>query len=225
MPSLISEAMAAGSATSRILGMIGLACVVIWPFLRCLRRVIVVQSVGAIAFALQFAALGASTAAVACSIALAQLLIALIVRDRGTRLALNVASLVILVTLALFTWAGLSSLLAGCGAIISMVARNQSSPTRMKAAFLVGAPFWLAHNMIVGAPFALTVDFISVLTNIAGLCLASFGVRGSLRDKGSGPASRGAEVVYWSSFRRHLGWAGFHRLNRYPVAAQRERRA
>lgn len=70
-----------------------------------------------------------------------------------------------------------------------------------------------------------TVDFISVLTNIAGLCLASFGVRGSLRDKGSGPASRGAEVVYWSSFRRHLGWAGFHRLNRYPVAAQRERRA
>lgn len=225
MPSLISEAMTVGGATSILLGMIGLACVVIWPFLRCLRRVIIVQGVGAIAFALQFAALGASTAAVACGISLAQLLIALTVRDRGTRLALNVASLAILVTLAIFRWAGISSLLAGCGSIVSMAARNQPSPLRMKIAFLIGAPFWLAHNIIVGAPFALTVDFISIFTNIAGLCLASFGVRKSLRDEGSGKASRGAGVVYWAFFRQRFSWAGLARLNRYSVAAQRERRA
>lgn len=225
MPSLISETMAAGSAASTLLGMIGLSCVVIWPFLRCLRRVIVVQAIGAIAFALQFAILGASTAAMACGISLTQLLVALTVRDRRTRLALNVASLVILVTLALFTWAGISSLLAGCGGIVSMVARNQPSPIRMKVFFLIGAPFWLAHNIIVGAPFALTVDFISVASNLGGLCLAAFGPRKSLQTTGSGAALREVGVDCWASFRQRFSWAGFSRLDRYSVAAQRVRRA
>ncbi|MFT6570037.1 MAG: hypothetical protein ACJAWY_001747 [Sphingomonas echinoides] len=216
--------MAAGGAPSILLGMIGLGCVAIWPFLRCLRRVIVVQGVGATAFALQFAFLGASTAAVACGISLAQLLIALTVGDRRTRLALNVVSLALLVTLVFFTWAGISSLLACCGGIVSMVARNQPSPIRMKVGFLIGAPFWLAHNIIVGAPFALTVDFISAVTNIGGLCLAAFGARSSLQAAGSGAAFREAGGVYGASFSRRLGWAGFLRLNRYPVAVQRERR-
>lgn len=189
---LIPEAMAAGGVTSILLGIIGLACVVIWPFLGCLRRVIVVQCVGAAAFALQFAALGASTAAAACGISLIQLLVALIVRDRGIRSALNIASLVILMTLVLFTWAGISSLLAGCGSTISMVARNQPSPIRMKAVFLMGAPFWLAHNIIVGAPFALAVDLVSLFTNATGLCLASLGMRKRLRGEGSGAVLRQA---------------------------------
>lgn len=223
MPSFISVAMAAGSAPSILLGMIGLGCVVIWPFLRSLRRVIVVQGVGATAFTFQFAVLGASTAAVACGISLAQLMIALTLRDRRTRLALNVASLVVLAALALITWAGISSLLAGCGGLVSMAARNQPSPIRMKVGFLIGAPFWLAHNIIVGAPFALTVDFISVVTNIGGLGLAAFGARRSLQAAGSGAALRNAGGVYRASFIRYLGWAGLFRLNRYRVAEQRKR--
>lgn len=208
MPSFISATIAAGSALSILLGMIGLGCVVIWPFLRSLRRVIAVQSVGAIAFTVQFAVLGASTAAVACGISLAQLMIALTVRDRRTRVALNVASLVVLVVLALITWAGISSLLAGCGGLVSMAARNQPSPVRMKVGFLIGAPFWLAHNIIVGAPFALTVDFISVVTNIGGLGIAAFAARKSLQAAGLGTALRDAGVVYRTSFSRRLGWTG-----------------
>ena len=223
MPSFIFTAMAACNAPSILLGMIGLGCVVIWPFLRSLRRVIVVQGVGAIAFICQFAVLGASTAAVACGISLAQLMIALTVRDRRTRVALNIASLVMLAALALITWAGISSLLAGCGGLVSMAARNQPSPIRMKVAFLIGAPFWLAHNIIVGAPFALTVDFISVVTNIGGLGLAAFGARRSLQAAGSGAALRNAGGVCWASFSRRLRWAGLFRLNRYRVAEQRKR--
>lgn len=218
MPSFISAAMAAGSAPSIVLGMIGLGCVVIWPFLGCLRRVIVVQSVGAIAFTFQFALLGASTAAVACGISLAQLMIALTVRDRRTRVVLNVASLVILAALAILTWAGISSFLAGCGGFVSMAARNQQSPIRMKVGFLIGAPFWLAHNIIVGAPFALTVDFISVVTNIGGLCLAAFGAWRRLQAAGSGAEFREAGGLNWASFTRCLGWAGVFRLHRYRVA-------
>jgi hypothetical protein len=225
MPSFISAAIAAGSAPSVLLGMIGLSCVVIWPFLSSLRRVIVVQGVGATAFTFQFAVLGASTAAVACGISLAQLMIALTVRDRRTRVALNVASLVVLAALALITWAGISSLLAGCGGLVSMAARNQPSPIRMKVGFLIGAPFWLAHNIIVGAPFALTVDFISVVTNIGGLCLAAFGARRSLQAAGSGAAFREVGVNYWATFRQRFSWADFSRLNRYFVVAQRERSA
>jgi hypothetical protein len=219
------DAMFAGSVTSILLGMTGLACVVVWPFLRCLRRVIVVQCIGAVAFTLQFSVLGASTAAVACGIGLAPLLIALTVRDLGVRSVLNVASLIILLALVFVTWAGISSLLAASGGIISMVARNQPSPMRMKAIFLIGSPFWLAHNIVVGAPFALTVDLISVFTNVVGLSRASIRVRKSLRAEGLGTAVRQTGAVYWALSGRRLAWAGSPESSQCPIAVQQERPA
>src|SRR3546814_3610372 len=39
----------------------------------------------------------------------------------------------------------------------------------MKGLFLVGAPFWLAHNLMVGALFALGTDLVSLASNLAHL--------------------------------------------------------
>ena len=39
----------------------------------------------------------------------------------------------------------------------------------MKGLFLIGAPFWLAHNLMVGALFALGTDLVSLTSNMANL--------------------------------------------------------
>lgn len=199
MPTLIYEAWADGGGLSILLGMTGIACVIAWPFLRCLRQAVAVQSVGATAFALYFASLGASTAAVVCGMSLAQLLIILMVRNRRLRLVFSGASVIGLTLLTILTWSGLPSLLAASGSIVNMIARNQQSSMRMKATFLIGAPFWLVHNIIVAAPLALTVDIVSILSNVTGVCLMKFGRPGRVK-----PASRDAKVAALSSLRRRF---------------------
>lgn len=128
-----------------------------------------VQGAGAGAFALHFALIGAPTASAACLLSLMQLTVALVVRDRVAKLALDGATLLALLLLTVATWHGILSGLAACGGASSFIARTQRSTTRMKMVFLVAAPFWLAHNLLIGAPFALAVDLVSVAGNLLGL--------------------------------------------------------
>ncbi|WP_371328220.1 YgjV family protein [Novosphingobium sp. NDB2Meth1] len=67
------------------------------------------------------------------------------------------------------------SALALTGSSLGSLARLQTSTSRMKGLFLVGAPFWLAHNLMVGAVFALGTDLVSLASNLASL--AKFLVR------------------------------------------------
>ena len=160
-----------GSAT--LFGVIGLSCVVTWPLLRSYGRALIVQGIGAIAFAAHFALLGALTASASCALSLIQLMIASSVRASRLRRMLNILVLVTLMLLTIATWHGMASALVACGSLIGMIARCQRSTTKMKAIFIVAAPFWLAHHLIVKAPFALAVDLIAVAGNLVGLYIAA----------------------------------------------------
>jgi hypothetical protein len=150
-------------------GCVALFCVIIWPFFSDYRTVVKIQSVGAAAFAVYFLMLGSPTAAVACLISCAQLLVSASVRDRYVVVRLYGASLIVLSFLSVITWHGIPSALALTGSSLGSLARLQTSTTRMKGLFLVGAPFWLAHNLIVGAMFALGTDAVSLSSNLANL--------------------------------------------------------
>lgn len=150
-------------------GCLALLCVVSWPFFNDYGTVIKIQSTGAAAFALYFLALGSPTAAMACLISCSQLIISAAVRDRYVVIRLYGASLILLAFLSIVTWHGIPSALALTGSSLGTLARLQTSTTRMKGFFLVGAPFWLAHNLIVGALFALGTDLVSLISNIANL--------------------------------------------------------
>ncbi|MDG5972984.1 YgjV family protein [Sphingobium fuliginis] len=156
-----------------LLGLTGLACVAAWPFLRDRRSALAVQSAGALAFAMHFALLGAFTAAAASGLSLVQLLVAITSSDPHRRRSLDGLMLVALMLLTIMTWHGALSALVACASVISMRARSQRSIVRMKATFLVAAPFWLAHNLLAGAYFALAVDLVSVVGNLAGLIIAT----------------------------------------------------
>ncbi|WP_447954052.1 YgjV family protein [Sphingopyxis chilensis] len=151
------------------LGGIALLCVVSWPFFGDYRVVVKIQSTGAAAFALYFLMLGSPTAAIACLISCSQLVISASVRDRYVVVRLYGASLILLTFLSVVTWHGMPSALALTGSSLGSLARLQTSTTRMKSFFLLGAPFWLAHNLMVGALFALGTDVVSLASNFANL--------------------------------------------------------
>ncbi|PZQ64006.1 MAG: hypothetical protein DI570_06950 [Phenylobacterium zucineum] len=160
------------------LGGLGLGCVLIWPFLRSYRRVIAVQSLGAAAFGIYFALLGAPTASAVCVISIGQLLAAVWIRERGLVVGFYVATLVLLAMVAAATWHGAASALALAGSLAGSIARLQQSTVRMKAMFLIGAPFSLAHNLLVGASYGLGVDAVSILGNAMSLLVLSRQVDG-----------------------------------------------
>ncbi|MGB3931705.1 MAG: YgjV family protein [Sphingobium sp.] len=151
------------------LGCVALLCVIGWPFFDDYRTVVKIQSAGAAAFALYFLMLGSPTAALTCLISCSQLVISASVRDRYVVTRLYGASLILMAFLSIVTWHGLLSALAFTGSLFGSLARLQTSTTRMKGLFLVGAPFWLAHNLMVGALFALGTDLISLVSNLANL--------------------------------------------------------
>jgi hypothetical protein len=159
------------STLAAALGVIGLGCVLIWPFLRSYRQVIALQSLGAAAFAIYFALLGASTACAVCVISITQLLAAAWIRDRGLIVGFYAATLVVLALVAAATWHGAPSALALAGSLAGSMARLQQSTMRMKAMFLIGAPFSLAHNLLVGASFGLGVDAVSIVGNAMSLLM------------------------------------------------------
>ena len=132
-------------------GCLALLCIIGWPFFSNYRTVVKIQSVGAAAFTLYFLTLGSPTAAMACLISCSQLLISASVRDRYVVTRLYGASFILLVFLSVVTWHGIPSALALTGSSLGSLARLQTSTSRMKGLFLVGAPFWLAHNLMVGA--------------------------------------------------------------------------
>lgn len=152
-----------------VLGCMALLCVVSWPFFSDYRTVVKIQSAGAAAFALYFLTLGSPTAAIACLISCSQLVISASLRDRYVVTRLYGASLILLAFLSTVTWQGIPSALALTGSSLGSLARLQTSTTRMKGLFLVGAPFWLAHNLMVGALFALGTDLVSLVSNLANL--------------------------------------------------------
>lgn len=148
-----------------VCGAIALACVMSWPHLASYRKAVVVQTLGAGAFALQFASLDAWTASGTSVLACAQLVCAASSADRRLVRAVCASCLLALVALTVVTWEGIPSLLAVCGSTAGSLARLQRSTTRMKLMFLLGAPFWVLHNLSVGAIFALCVDAVSIAGN------------------------------------------------------------
>ncbi|MFD1789425.1 YgjV family protein [Sphingomonas floccifaciens] len=152
-----------------ICGAIALVCVMSWPYAASYRKTVAVQSLGAAAFSVQFACLGAWTASATSILSLTQLVCVAMIGGRRCVRAVCGFSIVALIAITILTWHGTPSLLAVCGSLAGSLARVQKSTTRMKIIFVLGAPFWILHNIAVGAIFALCVDAVSVAGNVSSL--------------------------------------------------------
>jgi hypothetical protein len=157
-----------------IFGFVAVAMVLVWPLFSTRRTVLSIQCLGSTAFSAHFLLMGAETAAITSLIALVQVLGSTIVRSHSLLWLIYGVSSTLLVLATIATWDGLPSILAAIGSLLATVARLQQSTARMKAGFLISAPFWVTHNFLVNSLFGLTVDMVSTTSLTFALCRMRF---------------------------------------------------
>ncbi len=157
-----------------LFGFVAVSMVIVWPLFSTRRTVLSIQCLGSTAFSAHFLLMGAETAAITSLIALVQILASTIVRRHSLVWIICGASSTLLVLATIATWDGLPSILAAIGSLLATVARLQQSTTRMKAGFLISAPFWVTHNFLVSSLFGLTVDVVSTTSLTFALCRTRF---------------------------------------------------
>lgn len=129
------------------------------------RRAILLGSAACAAcFSLHYLRLGALTGSAMCILSVLQSLAAARSGDRRpvwfAPFFAASASLVLALTAA--TWSGWPSACAGIGALLALRARMQTEATAMRLTFFCASLAWAGHNLLVGSPFALTCDLLTL---------------------------------------------------------------
>lgn len=166
-------------------GVIAVAMMLLWPLFSDRRVILWIQCIGTSAFGLHFVFIGAGTAAATSLVALAQLVAATSAQRRCHLWLTYGASFVVLVCTATATWQGLSSIFAIIASLLAMTARLQHSTTLMKAGFLISAPFWATHNIMVSSAFGLIVDVVSIASLVVALCRIGLHIKRRRRELGA----------------------------------------
>lgn len=130
---------------------------------------VLIQGVAAASFAAHFHLIGAATAALTSCCVLVQLLAIRFIKRRFLLRLCFVLSVIALFGLTAVRWQGTVSVLALAGCSLGTVARLQRTACAMKITFLVSAPLWVVHNIIVGSAFGLAVDVVSLTGNLCSL--------------------------------------------------------
>ena len=152
-----------------VFGALGLTCQLIWPWFRQRRAILSVQfGIGSL-YCVQYALLGAWSAAGVTAIGATQTAVAFAAGDRPWLRRAGLVFLPIVAALCLLTWNGLSSLFALSAVTLIMVGRMQEDTMRLRVLQLAAAPFGMGHDVIVGAAPALIGGVISACVAAAAL--------------------------------------------------------
>jgi hypothetical protein len=159
-----------------LLGAVGVACGCAWGLFRTRRTILMLQSAGAVSFALHYVLLGSPAGAAACFVGMAQSLAALRLSGRPLAAAFGATGLAAAVA-ACLTWNGVPSLCAALGTSFACAGRLQRDPQRMRLLFLACSSAWVGHNALMGSAFGLTSDALT----LAGLGIGLWRHRGPRR--------------------------------------------
>jgi Bacterial inner membrane protein len=140
-----------------------------WALFRTRRRILLIQSFGAVAFAAHFFLLGSMTGALLCLVSLTQSLASTHLRSRRAMRVVYGASVVAILVTGLATWEGLPSLFAAVGSAFATLGRLAADPQRMRQRFLCCSLAWMGHNLLLRSPFGLTSDALNLAAILVGL--------------------------------------------------------
>lgn len=137
------------------------------------RSILLGSAACATCFGLHYLHLGATTGAAMCALSVAQSLTAAGYGGRAERPAwfapFFAASASLVLGLTVVTWAGWPSACAGIGALFALRARLQGEARAMRLHFLGASLAWAGHNLLVGSPFALTCDLLTLTGLVVAL--------------------------------------------------------
>ncbi|HZH28610.1 MAG TPA: YgjV family protein [Azospirillaceae bacterium] len=138
---------------------------------RSRRNILLCGAMGSTCFALHFAGTGAHTGAIMCAVSMTQSLAASRIPDGGARpkwlLPFCGATTAVVLGSTLLTWQGPASLFAASGSLLATLGRLQSSPQRMRLAFLACSLSWMGHNL-------LNLSVPGLAGDVLGISLLSF---------------------------------------------------
>lgn len=140
-----------------------------WPLQRSRRVILALQSAAAVLFGIHYLLLGAITAAAMNAAGMIQGVSAATISGRRLRGGVFAATIVASVAITIGTFAGVTSLLAQSGALLSAAGRLQRAPQAIRWCFLASEVFWVTHNVLVGSRWGLTSDALAVATLLIGL--------------------------------------------------------
>ena len=69
---------------------------------------------------------------------------------------------------AMFTYAGLVSVVSCLGSVFQTVAAFNKDDKRLRELMVVGTSFWLLHNYMVGSPTAVVMEVLFIASNVIG---------------------------------------------------------
>jgi hypothetical protein len=152
-----------------IAGMLGVAAGCSWPLFRTRRSILVVQVLSSVLFALHYGLLGAHTAAAMCVAGVVQGVAATLLPSGRARNGVFAVTIAASLAVTGATFAGLSSVLAQTGQILSAVGRLRATPQEIRLCGLASESMWTSHNLLVGSTWGLASDAMSVTMMLVGL--------------------------------------------------------
>jgi Bacterial inner membrane protein len=145
-------------------GVFGMLCLAAYPLFRARPLLLATYLGNNLGFAAHYALLGQWTAA-AMNMGLGvQTLVAIgLVRQPRLRWAYY-ALMPLLLAATAMTWQGWPSLLSATATALSTLGRMQRNETALRILMLASAPFWAAHDLMVGSLPGLVADFSCMAT-------------------------------------------------------------
>ncbi len=159
----------ANLAPATFAGALGVLANCAWPLQRERRVVLALQCAGSLMFGLHYLLLGAPTAAAMCVAGVVQGVSAATISGRKLRLSIFFATIIAGVSVTVTTFAGVTSVLAQTGSLLTATGRLQRGVQSIRWCFLAAEVFWTTHNILVGSPWGLTSDSLSVTMLLFGL--------------------------------------------------------
>ena len=150
-------------------GALGVLANCAWPLQRERRVILALQCAGALMFGLHYLMLGATTASAMCVAGVIQGVAAATLSSRRLRLSIFGATILGGLAVTVASFAGVTSLLAQSGSLLSATGRLQRTAQSIRWCFLASEVFWTSHNLIVGSPWGLTSDTLAVTMLTIGL--------------------------------------------------------
>lgn len=168
----ILDQMFAAAGQIDILGAIGLCLGFLSGAMAKRTAILLISAACAACFGIDYWHIGASTGAAMCALSVMQSLTSMRFGGRAKRPAWFAAFFAVnagaVLALTAATWSGWPSALAGIGALCAIRARFQVDAEAMRLNFIGASTAWAGHNLLVGSPFALTCDCLT----LSGLILA-----------------------------------------------------
>jgi inner membrane protein len=145
-------------------GAFGMLCFAAYPLFRARPLLLTTYLGNNLGFAVHYALLGHGTATL-MNMALGVQTLVAIARERWPGLRWVYYALIpLLVGAAAMTWQGRPSFLSATATAFSALGRLQRDETALRVLMLASAPFWAAHDLLVGSLPGLIADVACILT-------------------------------------------------------------